>query len=115
MNQTPLGMDEKTASVLSWILQLVLGFIPPLVVYLVCPNNPWARRQGAMGLTLHIAGFLAGLAGIVLSFVGVGFVVLAIIGPLTLALIIWGTVESSQGRDFSPPFLTDLCRKIFSV
>lgn len=115
MNQTPLGLDEKTTCILSWVLQLVLGFVPPLIVFLACPNNPWARRQGAMGLTLHIAAFIAGIACAVLSVVGIGIILALLLGPITLAVVIWGTIECSQGRDFSPPVLTDLCRRIFSV
>lgn len=115
MNQTPLGMDEKTTCILSWVLQLVLGFIAPLVVFLTCPQNPWARRQAALGLTLHIATFVAGIACAVLSVIGIGIVLALLLAPLTMVIVIWGTVESSQDRDFNPPILSDLCRAIFSV
>ena len=109
---TPLGMDEKTTCVLTWGLSIFFPIVVPLVVFLVCSNNPWARRQGALALSLHV---VAAIIVCILAITVVGLLLAPVVWAVVLAFCIWGAVESSNGRDFSPPLISDLTKSIFKI
>ncbi|MES1227611.1 MAG: DUF4870 domain-containing protein [Armatimonadota bacterium] len=114
-NQTPFGMDEKTTCTVTWAASIFFPFVAPLIVFLVCPNNPWVRRQAAMCLTLHGLAVVGGIICALLALVVIGIFLAPILGIAVLVACIIGAVESSNGREFNPPFVTDICRSIFKV
>lgn len=112
MANTPFGTDERTTAVLTWVLSIPFSLVVPLVVFLVCNDQPYARRQAALALCL---GGLTAVAAIALTITMVGVLLLPLLAIVAVAVPIWGAVECSAGKEFSPPLLTETCKAVFKL
>jgi uncharacterized Tic20 family protein len=110
-----VSQEEKTQAMLVWLLGIPIGFISPLIFYLISKDKPFVYRTAAQALAFHIAIFCA----LVLS----GFLIVVLIGlflyPLVLlfALIIsiMGAIASNKGEEYIPPLTGGLAKAMFKV
>jgi uncharacterized Tic20 family protein len=91
---------------------VALGFLGPLVVYLVKRDeNPYVRQHAAEALNFNLSMLLYGVVGafviVLLTLVLIGFLLLPL---LLLGAIVWlvlcivGGVKASQGQVYRYPF-----------
>jgi len=97
----PPTSDEKTMALLSHVLTLVVGFVAPLVIYLVKKDESsftaaHAKESLNFQITLMIVFF-------VLFISIIGIFLLWILGLLALALIIVATIKTSEGKLYRYP------------
>lgn len=103
---TSPAREEKTVALLSHILTLVpgIGFLAPLVIYLVKRNeSPYAAFHARESLNFQITLFFAYLVSAVLCLVLIGFLMLMVIGIAHLVLVIIATVRASEGNLYRYP------------
>ena len=112
MANTPFGTYERTTAVLTWVLSIPFSLVAPLVVFMVCNEHPYAKRQAALALCL--SGVCA-VAAILLTVTFVGMLLLPLLAVAAVAVPIWGAVECSAGKEFSPQLLTETCRAVFKL
>jgi uncharacterized protein len=109
--------DERTWSTVVHLSALSALFIPlghvlgPLVIWLIKrADMPMVDRHGKEALnfqiTVTIASFLCGL----LTFVGIGLVLLFVLLVADAVLVIMAAVKTSRGEAFSYPFTWRLLR-----
>lgn len=96
--------DERTWSTLGHVGGIVLGFLAPLVVYLVYKDRSvFLRRHSAEALNFQITMVIAYLAGVVLLFVIIGVFVLVAAWVLTIVYAIIAAVAASRGQEYRYP------------
>lgn len=109
--------DERTWSTVVHLSALCALFIPlghvlgPLVIWLIKrADMPMVDRHGKEALnfqiTVTIAAFLCGL----LTFIGIGLVLLFVLLIADAVLVIMAAVKTSRGEAFSYPFTWRLLR-----
>jgi uncharacterized Tic20 family protein len=109
--------DERSWSVATHLSALSALFIPlghllgPLVIWLIKRSEmPMVDRHGKevlnFQITVTIASFLCGL----LTFVGIGLVLLFVLLVADAVLVIMAAVKTSRGETFSYPFTWRIIR-----
>ena len=103
--------DEKNMALLAHVLTLVVGFIGPLVIYLVKQDeSEFVRRHAAESLNFQISVFIYALCCIPLVFIIVGIPLLIIIGLSALVLTIVATIKAAEGNPYKYPFTLHLIK-----
>jgi uncharacterized membrane protein len=115
--------EERTHALLSWVLSFVIGFISPLIFFLISKDKPFVKHHAATGLTMVIVGFCAGVAmgilGFILAFAGplvlLMIPIYILVGLFFLAVLIMGAIAGNAGSRFDPPVIGKFRDAIFKV
>jgi uncharacterized Tic20 family protein len=96
--------DEKTMAILSHILCIVAGFIPPLVIYLVKKESPYVTAHAKEALNFQLTMLIGVIVSVILMIVLIGFLLLWLLGIANLVLIIIATIRASENKLYRYPF-----------
>lgn len=92
---TQSSTDEQTMSYLAVLGMLLLGFIAPLIVFLIAGDDPakqYSKDQARQALNFSIMQAIAWVVAFVLSFILIGFLLM----PLIAIWFIWGVVVGTM-------------------
>jgi uncharacterized protein len=94
--------DEKTLAILSHVLTLAVGFIAPLIIYLIKKDeSSFVTYHAKESLNFQITIFII----IVALFITIIGILLAwVIGIVALVLVIMATIKASEGKLYKYPF-----------
>lgn len=95
--------DPKTIASLIHASGIFLGFIGPLVGYLVYPNDPFIREHSRQALNFQITLLIGLLVSFVLMIVLIGFLTLFALILASLVLHIQAAIAASKGNAFHYP------------
>lgn len=114
--QTPAAQplspaDEKLWATLIHAGGIVLGFVAPLVGYLVLKDRSAFVRDNAKGaLNFQILIAIAYVAGIILSVVVVGLLVVIAAGIVSLVFSIMGAIAANRGEVYKYPLTVNFIK-----
>ncbi len=99
------GKDDKLWMVLCHLsLLLGVGFLLPLIVYLVKKqDSPAVANHAREALNFHISLFVYGFVSVLLVFVLIGIPLLILIGIGSLVCSILAAVKASEGSFYRYP------------
>ncbi|MER3389907.1 MAG: DUF4870 domain-containing protein [Microcella sp.] len=102
---TPLRPeDEKLWATLIHIGGIFFGFVPALVGYLVLKDRgPFIRGHSTTALNFQLTMLIGYVAGYVLAFVFIGFLVLLAVGILVLVYGIIAAIAANRGEEYYYP------------
>lgn len=109
MEQTPNTSttptsDEKTLALLSHILCLVGGFIPPLIIWLIKKDDSkFVSDSAKESLNFQITIFIAYVVCWVLALILIGFILMFAVMIFWFVMIIIATVETNKGKLYRYP------------
>lgn len=96
--------DEKTWSILVHLGGIIFGFLPSLIVYLVFKGRgPFLEAHSKTALNFQITMLIAYVAGWILSFIGIGLLVLLAVWVVLIVFSIIAAVKASQGQYYTYP------------
>lgn len=96
--------DEKTMSMLAHILGIVLGFIGPLIIWLIKKDeSAFVDYHGKEALNFQITLFIAYMVSFVLAFVLIGLLLIPILFLVQLILPILAGVAANKGEYYKYP------------
>jgi len=100
----PSSEDTNIAAIVH-LSGIFLGFIVPLVLYLVKKDNasPWLRGQLLEALNFQITLFIAYAISAVLSFLIIGLFFLLILFLANIVFCIMAAVQCSSGSNYRYP------------
>ncbi len=94
--------DEKTMAILSHVLTLVVGFVAPLIIYLMKKDESvYVREHARESLNFQITIFII-IAGLIITVIGI--LLLWLVGIAALIFVIMATVKASEGKLYKYPF-----------
>lgn len=102
--------ESRNTALLIWVGTIFLGFIPPLVVYLIKKDDPYVLDQAKEALNWSITAMIGYAAGLILTVILIGVLVMGLVGLLHLAFCIMGAIACSDGRNFRVPFALRLLK-----
>ncbi len=83
----------------------LVGFIGPLIIWLIKKDqSPVVDREAKKALNFQLTVLIAWIAGFVLCFVIIGFVLLPLIWLFWLIFTILAAVKTNSGEDYKYPF-----------
>jgi uncharacterized Tic20 family protein len=111
-NEVPaaISQESKNIALLTWIGTIFFGFIPGLIVYLIKKDDPYIQSQSKEALNWSITAIIGYFAGLLLTFIVIGVLVMAAVGICHLVFCIMGAVSTSKGNDFKVPFAIRLVK-----
>lgn len=97
--------DDKTMAILSHVLCIVAGFIPPLVIYLVKKDSsPYATAHAKESLNFQLTMIIAYIISFILMFVLIGILLMVLLSIANLVLVIIATIKASENKFYKYPF-----------
>lgn len=105
-----VNQESKNMALLIWIGTIFFGFIPGLVFYLVKKDDAYVLSQSKEALNWSITAAIGYVAGLILSVILVGILVLFAVGICHLVFCIMGAVACSSGKDFKVPYTLRLIK-----
>jgi len=96
--------DEKMWATLIHIASIFVGFWAPLIGYLVLKDRgPFIRQHTTTALNFHLTMAIGLLAGIVLSFIGIGFLLIFAVYVLMIIFGIMAAMAANNGQYYRYP------------
>jgi uncharacterized Tic20 family protein len=114
----PVNQDERTQALLSWILQIFLGIVSPLIFYLIAGDTkPFVKANAAHGLAFQIVMLVLWIIVGILSVVtcGIGMVLYIVPGLAGLIVPIIAGIKANEGAVYEVPVTGKLARQWFKV
>lgn len=105
---TGTSQDSKNIAALVWIGTLFFGFIPPLIVYLTKKDDAYVLDQAKEALNWSITAIIGYVAGVILSFIFIGALVIFAVGIVHLVFCVMGAIGCSSGNAFRVPWAVRL-------
>ncbi len=107
---TEVTQDSKNLALLIWIGSIFFGFIPSLILFLVKKDDPYVLDQSKEALNWSITAAIGYVAGVILSIILIGFLVLLAVGICHLVFCIMGAIAVSNSKTFRVPFALRLIK-----
>ena len=95
---TEVTQDSKNLALLIWIGSIFFGFIPSLILFLVKKDDPYVLDQSKEALNWSITAAIGYVAGVILSIILIGFLVLLAVGICHLVFCIMGAILFRTAR-----------------
>jgi uncharacterized protein len=105
-----VSQESRNIALLVWIGTIFFGFIPGLIVYLIKKDDPYAIDQSKEALNWSITAIIGYCAGVILTFILIGVLVMLIVGICHLVFCIMGAIAGSSGKPFRVPFAIRLVK-----
>ena len=105
VQQSP-GMDQKQERTWALFAHLggLLGFIPPLVIWLVKKDeSPLIDDNGKEALNFQITIAIAYLVAFVLVFVLIGFFIMMALNVFNIVMVIIAAIKANEGQKYRYP------------
>jgi uncharacterized Tic20 family protein len=104
------SQESRNIALLVWIGTIFFGFIPGLIVYLIKKDDPYAVDQSKEALNWSITAIIGYCAGLILTIILIGVLVMLIVGICHLVFCIMGAIAGSSGKPFRVPFAIRLIK-----
>lgn len=102
--------EDNTLAILAHVLGIVVGFVGPLVIYLVKPEEGYVRNQAKEALNFQITVAIGYIIGSILMVIFIGTIILAAVGVVNLIFCIMAAMAVSKGEDYKYPFALRLIK-----
>jgi uncharacterized Tic20 family protein len=103
--------DERLWSTLIHIGGIFFGFIPALIGYLVLKDRgPFVRSHTLTALNFQLTMLIAYVIGSVLTFILIGFLVLAAVGIVVLIFSIIAAIAANKGENYKYPLTIEFIK-----
>jgi uncharacterized protein len=102
--------ESRNIALLVWIGTIFFGFIPGLIVYLIKKDDPYVVDQSKEALNWSITAIIGYCAGLILTIILVGVLVMLVVGIAHLVFCIMGAIAASSGKPFRVPFAIRLVK-----
>ncbi|MGA7746812.1 MAG: DUF4870 domain-containing protein [Candidatus Aquilonibacter sp.] len=110
MIETSPSANDKVAAMAVHIAGIFFWFVPSLIVYLAVTGNPWLKEQARNALNFQLTMLIAFIIGIVLSFIGIGFLIIWAVEVIVVVLSIVAAVKANQGETYKYPLTVELVK-----
>jgi uncharacterized Tic20 family protein len=105
-----IDQESKNMALLIWIGTIFFGFIPGLVFYFVKKDDAYILSQAKESLNWSITAAIGYFAGMILSMILIGFLVLFAVAICHLVFCVMGAMACSNGKDFKVPWTLRLIK-----
>lgn len=104
------SQDAKNLVLLLWLGTLFFGFIPGLLMYLLKKDDAYVLDQSKEALNWSITALIGYVAGMILTIILVGILVMAAVGICHLVFCIMGVIAATSGKTFRVPYALRLIK-----
>jgi uncharacterized Tic20 family protein len=96
--------DDQTMAMLCHLLGILLGFIGPLIIWLIKKDqSPFVDDQGKEALNFQITLIIGYVIGGATTVICIGFIILPLVWLAGLVFCIMGAMAASKGQAYRYP------------
>jgi uncharacterized protein len=95
---------------LTWVLSIFFGFIPPLIFFIVKKEDEYVLDQAKEALNWSITVIIGYVVSFILMFILIGVFLLFALSIVNLVFCIMGAIATSSGKEFRVPFALRLIK-----
>jgi uncharacterized Tic20 family protein len=110
MENQVASQDSKNLALLVWIGTIFFSFVPGLIIYLIKKDDAYAFDQAKEALNWSITAAIGYFAGVILTVILIGVLVLWAVGLCNLIFCVMGALATSRGETFRVPFALRLLK-----
>ncbi len=103
VSQGEVASNEKNLSIIVHIGSLFLGFLLPLIVYLISDDKPFAKENSKNALNFQITVAIAGIASGILAIILIGILTGLAVIVLDIIFCIKAGISASKGEVYKYP------------
>jgi len=106
MNEAAVSQEDRTLAMITHISGIFLGFIVPLIIWLVNKDKPeksFLIDQSKEALNFQLTLILAYVVCIILSFVLIGALLMPLVWIASVVFMILAAVKSNNGIAYRYP------------
>jgi uncharacterized protein len=101
--KSTVSTDSKNFALMAHLGGIILGFVAPLIVYLVKTDDKFAKDEAKEALNFQITVAIGMLAASILTVVLIGILLFPIILIANLVFSILGAISVSDGKAYKYP------------
>lgn len=93
--------DQKNLALLSTLGMIIVGFLSPLIVFIITNGDPakrFANDHAKEGLNFCIAGFVASIVTMLLCIILIGFLLIPLLIGWSIWVIVAGSIQANNGE-----------------
>ena len=105
-----ISQDSRNLALLIWIGTIFLSFIPGLIVFLMKNEDQYVADQAKEALNWSITVIIGYLAGLLLTIILIGPLLMFAVGACNLVFGILGAIACSKGEQFQVPWALRLIK-----
>lgn len=102
--------DQNQLAMIAHLLGIVVGFVGPLIIYLIAKDKPFAYEQSKEALNFQITVAIGWVAAAVLSVIGIGLVLYPLIWVVNVVFCIIAGMAANKGESYKYPFALRLIK-----
>ncbi len=103
--------DDKTYAVLAHVLTFVVGFVAPLVIFLIKKDeSPYVRHHAAQALNFHLSVLIYALFSVVLVLLLIGLLMLLVLAVGAVVFTIIAAINAANGEWYRYPLALPFVR-----
>ena len=110
MIETSPSSSDKVAAMAVHIGGIFFWFVPSLIVYFAVTNNPRLKEQSRNALNFQLTMLIAFVIGIVLSVIGIGFLIVWAVEIVVIVFSIVAALRANAGETYKYPLSIDLVK-----
>jgi len=96
--------DERTMGMLAHLLAIILGFVGPLIIWLIKKDeSPFVDDQGKEALNFQLTILIAITVSALTMFICIGFVLLPAVAIFDLVFCIIASIKAGNGEAYRYP------------
>ena len=96
--------DEKLWATLTHVGGILFSWLAPLIGYLVLRDRgPFIRQHTAAALNFHLTMLIAYVAGVVLSLIVIGYLIILAAWALSIVFGIMAAIDANNGQFYRYP------------
>jgi uncharacterized protein len=98
--------DDRLIAAAIYVISFFTAFIGPLVIWLIKKNDSqFVDFHGREYLNFVISFFVYSIISGILTVIFIGFIMLAIVGVVTVVFTIIGAIKAYEGKEYRIPFI----------
>ena len=103
--------EEKQLGMFAHLSGIILGFVGPLIIYLVATKEkPFAYKQAVNAFNFQIVITIAMVVASILSFIIIGAFLMPIIWLANIIFCVLAGMAANNGEDYKYPFTINLLK-----
>ena len=110
MIETSPSSSDKVAAMAVHVAGIFFWFIPSLIVYFAVSDNPWLKEQARNALNFQLTMLIAFIVGIVLSVIGIGFLIVWAVEIVVIVFSIIAALRANAGETYTYPLTIELIK-----
>lgn len=106
-----VNTEDKTMSLLAHLLGIVIGFLGPLILFLVKKDSKFVYQNARNALNFQLTLLIGWVAAFVLTFVLIGMLLYPVLFIVNIVFSVIGAIQANEGKVYKYPVAIEFIKQ----